>query len=72
MSEQMRKEFEEWFFNEVDGSAIAESLCWEAWQASRLALAVKLPEELRDSEGFNVYDCGEVKDALDAAGVRYE
>lgn len=64
----MREEFEDWFFNEVDGSAIAESLCWEAWQASRLALTVKLPRLTGDA----AYDAQEVIDALDAAGVQYE
>jgi hypothetical protein len=40
---QSQKEFEEWFFGEVDGGAIAESLCWQAWKASRAAIVVELP-----------------------------
>ena len=58
---------------------------WEAWQASREALVVKLPDgnkyHFGSTEGDakqRLYDAGEntmlkdVKDVLDQVGVRYE
>ncbi len=82
MSEQMRKEFEEWarkegycttiypqFPNEY-ASGNTENL-WNGWQASRAALVVELPKPETDgmSEVVSLID---VEDALDAAGVKYK
>ena len=45
--DKMRKEFEDWFYSEIDGNSdsfgVLEHLCWQAWQASRAALVVDLP-----------------------------
>jgi hypothetical protein len=59
MSEQMRKEFEEWFFDVVDAGVVAEELCWQAWQASRAAIVVELPD-------WSEYDTP--RQAIDACG----
>ena len=80
MSEQMRKEFEDW----INKSAVFKNsewlesvgrynytstqIMWEAWQASRQALVVELPRVTGDA----VYDAQEVHDALDKAGVAYK
>lgn len=53
--EKMRAEFEAWFRKEIGnaglssgaGRGIAEYLCaakWRAWQASRAALVIELPD----------------------------
>jgi len=43
-------------------------MLWQAWQASRQSLVVKLPRLTGDA----AYDAQEVIDALDAAGAPYE
>lgn len=43
-----------------------------AWQASRAALVVELPEIYETDWGSKYVVVGEVIDALDAAGVAYE
>ncbi len=73
MSEQMRKEFEEWFFDVVDGDASVKGLCWQAWQASRAAIVVdtsSMPEASYGGTGV-VYLSG-VENALEQAGVSYK
>lgn len=43
---------------------------WEAWQASREALVVKLPDPIEVQDTGDFMCC--VIDELDQAGVRYE
>ena len=82
MSEQSRKEFEEWAKENLrcDLSHNGEHYnyadayyAWEGWQASRQSLVVKLPE-LCDGENTCkcYYESQSIEDALDTAGVRYE
>ena len=69
MSEQSRKEFEEWaagMFGKHNFNA--REVAWAAWQASRQALVVELPRVTGDA----VYDAQEVHDALDKAGLPYK
>jgi hypothetical protein len=84
MSEQMRKEFEEWAKEDgIDlelvvtphGSYYADEearAAWDGWQASRQALVVELPSsiELYNSPSNEVLEA--VQDALDKAGVSYK
>lgn len=73
MSEKIRREFEEWFYEysmPCEGDWFKMDSCgdydypsthdaWMAWQASRAALVVELPDEYKDryldkyQEGFN-------------------
>lgn len=44
---------------------------WEAWQASRQALVIELPEYLdTDRLGFPAYDAEEVDRAIESQGVK--
>jgi hypothetical protein len=75
MSEQVRKEFEEWAEKESfniarwrDGyDVVSTNYAWQGWQASRQALVVELPRVTGDA----VYDAQEVHDALGKAGAAY-
>ncbi len=76
MSEQMRKEFEEWFDGEKPmlvgkHAEVFEQVFWHVWQASRHSLVVKLPKGDGDECGW-VVSLADVEDVLDSAGVRYE
>lgn len=56
---------------------IQAKLAWQAWQASRAALVAELPVvnvyETGDvGANHKAYDCEEVKDAIDKAGVSYK
>ena len=80
MSEKIRAEFEAWakseqisieVFAEDEQNAgeyyFLEAHCaWKAWQASRAALAVELPEKAALMSASSVYA------ALDDAGVGYK
>ena len=80
MSEKIRAEFEAWakseqisieVFAEDEQNAgeyyFLEAHCaWKAWQASRAALAVELPEKAALMSASSVYA------ALDGAGVGYK
>ena len=69
--DKMRKEFESWFYSEIDGNGVLEDLCWQAWQASRAVLVVKLPENVNDMDSAPMlYDS--IIEQLTALGVRYE
>ena len=48
-----------------------EWLMWQAWQASRAAIVVSLPEFYLDGDDAFDY-CEGVENALDEAGVSYE
>ena len=73
---EMQRQFEEWYSKEglnVDALRLKKYACWQAWQASRAAIVVKLPDSvwsnLQDDE---VMTSESVKRALDAAGVAYK
>ena len=70
MSEQVRKEFNEWYSKLPDDlkSDVCSYSAYKGWQASRQALVVELPRVTGDA----VYDAQEVHDALDKAGVSYK
>ena len=66
MGEKMRDDFFEWYYQqEKFGDAHQEEL-WKAWQASRAALVVELPEKAALMSASSVYA------ALDDAGVVYK
>lgn len=77
MSEKMREDFFEWYYQQEQfGDAHQEEL-WKAWQASRAALVVELPE----LKSFNASDepdfayevaIDDIKCSLDDAGVGYK
>jgi hypothetical protein len=80
MSEQMRKEFEEWLGGYSPKSWLPDLLqyadpatdaLWSCWQASRQALVVELPKGEGDECG-HVVPLADVEDALDKAGVSYK
>jgi len=83
---EMQRQFEEWFkqshtenVQKVDGEYVhgATERLWQAWQASRAAIVVKLPN-LFDGSPDNatyydyMYRKSEMEKALDDAGVDYE
>lgn len=45
---------------------------WRAWQASRAALCVELPDSERSVDCGDVLYRSDVEDALDSAGIRYK
>ena len=88
MNDKMREEFEAWYegvtglpveFNDAGipasiGSALSETVTmgmWVAWRASRESLCVELPDYEMDC-GECHYHAGNIKVALDDAGVRYK
>lgn len=67
----MCEEFEAWWIDrhgnsEGIASPAKEKIAREAWEASRAALVVELPEE---QPGY-MYYAPDVVDAIEAAGVR--
>ena len=75
MSEQMRKEFEGWIdslsFEELND--IDENTAWVAWQASRAAVIVRLPQELKfPNVTKKLVYVTHIKQAISKAGVRYK
>lgn len=83
---ESRKQFEEWLkqshtknVQKIDGEYVhgATERLWQAWQASRAAIVVKLPN-LFDGSPDNatyydyMYRKSEMEKALDDAGVSYE
>ena len=71
MSNNQRKAFEDWFYNELSASSGAEHLAWQAWQAALELSVVELPKGNGDETGW-VVSLTEVEDALDAVGVKYK
>ena len=71
MSEKMREEFESWaischmctYLDGVEYRHQSTEWAWMAWQASRAALVVELPEKAALMSASSVYA------ALDGAGV---
>ena len=71
MSEKMRDDFFEWYYQQEQfGDAHQEEL-WKAWQASRAALVVELPGAIWCSLAYHEA-INDVKEALDDAGVGYK
>ena len=81
--EKMREEFEAWAVNynlaRADWGHYRDrhvNNMWKAWQASRAALYVELPE-VRVLDGGRIAEIGyelavdDFERALDAAGIRY-
>lgn len=85
MSEKMREDFEEWFYEyslpcegdwfkmdsggDYDYPSTHDA--WLAWQASRAALVVELPGAAWCSLAYHEA-INDVKEALDDAGVSYK
>lgn len=75
--EKVREEFEAWVLREYPNqhmgrfatgeyhSTVIEH-CWQAWQASREALVIELPEE----QPMYMYYAPDVLEAIEAAGVK--
>lgn len=84
MTEKVRKEFEEWARGDVDLNIdalldggyykdVQTAIAWDAWQASRASLVVKLPKQWLDqSMDCDLMEAHLVAKALDNAGVKYE
>ena len=85
MSEKMREDFEEWFYEyslPCEGDWFRRDSCgdydypsthdaWMGWQASRAALVVELPGAIWCSLAYHEA-INDVKEALDDAGVGYK
>ena len=85
MSEKMREDFEEWFYEyslPCEGDWFKRDSCgdydspstyyaWMGWQASRAALVVELPGAIWCSLACHEA-INDVKEALDDAGVGYK
>lgn len=81
MSDKMREDFEKWVVTfgwltdrDEDGyyDETPTQMAWNAWQASRQALAVELPIQFGNSLGRGVFSCESITGALDKVGIRYE
>lgn len=81
MNNKMRKEFESWVSSTGSSVAREDALyrsqlvgwMWKAWQASREALVVELPDEEEHKGvhyGVDYMPTEEVCKAIEAAGVR--
>ena len=73
---EMQSDFEDWLKKFNGGSlasmpAALEYVAWQAWQASRAAVVVKLPLFCVDGVDAAEYR-DDVIEALDEAGVSYE
>ena len=70
MSEKLREDFFEWYYQQEQfGDAHQEEL-WKVWQASRAALVAELPPE-REERFIDSYQEG-WNDAIDSCRVRVE
>ncbi len=78
---EMQRQFEKWFkqshtenVQKVDGEYVhgATERLWQAWQASRAAIVVKLPSFFSDRYESEICFTDEVEKSLDEAGIRYE
>ena len=76
MSEKMREEFESWaischmctYLGGVEYRHQSTEWAWRAWQASRAALCVELPENCKGK----ALTVSELHQQLDKAGVSYK
>ena len=70
MSEKMRDDFFEWYYQQEQFGGAHQEELWKAWQASRAALVVELPGAIWCSLAYHEA-INDVKEALDDAGVDY-
>ena len=91
MSDKMREEFEAYYNDEIlfldgqyvmagtnscVGHARVKQIAWQAWQASRQAIEVELPESATVENEWDDYEIGynngieSTADAIRAAGIR--
>ncbi|ECK2143297.1 hypothetical protein FQW43_26975 [Salmonella enterica subsp. enterica serovar Enteritidis] len=76
--DESRKQFEEWFKNKYHVSSdvmkimhIKVEIAWEAWQASRAAIEIELPESFTMHSGRTPYlYVSEVQSAIRTAGIK--
>ncbi|EEX8093348.1 hypothetical protein QY800_002251 [Escherichia coli O168] len=75
--DKSRKQFEEWFENYTGCDpknkiyANMVEMYWQAWQASRAAIEIELPESFTMHSGRTPYlYVSEVQSAIRAAGVK--
>lgn len=66
--DKMREEFEYWFSQFENSSAIQRRAAWSAWQESRAVLCVELPENCK---GMAI-TVDELHNQLDKVGVSYK
>ena len=66
--DKMREEFEEWFYQFDNQNASQRRIAWSAWQESRAALCVELPENCKGM----ALTVSELHQQLDKAGVSYK
>ena len=79
MSEKMREEFESWaischmctYLDGVEYRHQSTEWAWMAWQASRAALVVELPDSTGCGPAYHEAIC-DVTCSLDEAGVGYK
>ena len=71
MSEKMRDDFFEWYYQQEQFRDAHQDELWKAWQASRAALVVELPGAIWCSLAYHEA-VNDVKEALDDAGVGYK
>lgn len=79
MSAKMREEFESWaischmctYLDGVEYRHQSTELAWMAWQASRAALVVELPDSTGCGPAYHEAIC-DVECSLDDAGVGYK
>lgn len=79
MSEKMREEFESWaischmctYLDGVEYRHQSTEWAWRAWQASRAALVVELPDSTGCGPAYHEAIC-DVTCSLDDAGVGYK
>lgn len=75
--DESRKQFEEWFENYTGCDhknkiyANMVEMYWQAWQASRAAIEIELPESFTMHSGRTPYlYVSEVQSAIRAAGIK--
>ena len=71
MSEKMRDSFAKWYGEQAQYGKAHEDELWQAWQASRAALVVELPDSTGCGPAYYEAIC-DVICSLDDAGVSYK
>lgn len=72
--DKMREEFEVWFSQFENQSAIQRRAAWNAWKASRAALCVDLPADISGeyyADGWNSA-LASVEEVLNDCGVAFK
>lgn len=74
MSEKMREDFFEWYYQQEQLGDAHQEWLWKAWQASRAALVVELPSDINGeyyADGWNAaLMC--VEERLKEVGISYK